>query len=264
MPLYYREIGCGERVVVILHGLYGSSDNWMTIAKKLQQNFRVILPDQRNHGRSFHNNEHTYNAMASDLLELLHQLKINKINLAGHSMGGKCAMKFAINYPELVESLAVIDIAPKKYVFDNTSLNNHPYIIDTLISINISDLSERSEIDSVLEKQIPDKALRSFLMKNIRRNKDNEFYWQLNLKALKNNLDEISDGFSHIETDNITKMPPSLFIKGKNSDYITSDDIPVIKRFFPNSEIITIPNASHWLHAEKPDCLVEVLTGFFD
>ena len=263
MSLYYREIGRGEHTIVILHGLYGSSDNWVTIAKKLQENFRVILPDQRNHGRSFHHSEHTYNAMASDLLELLQQLRINKICLAGHSMGGKCAMKFAMNYPEMVETLAVIDIAPKKYVFDNTSLNNHPYIINTLISTNISGLSERNEIDAVLEKQIPDKALRSFLMKNIRRNKGNEFYWQLNLEALKNNFDEISDGFSHIEADNDAITLPALFIKGEKSDYITSGDYPVIKHFFPNSEMITISETGHWLHAEKPDYLAEILTGFY-
>ena len=265
MSLYYREIGRGEHTIVILHGLYGSSDNWMTIAKKLQENFRVILPDQRNHGRSFHNSEHTYDAMASDLFELLNRLEINKIHLAGHSMGGKSAMRFAINFPEFVDSLAVIDIAPKKYVLNKTNFglaHNHSYIIDSLVSANISALSERSEIDSVLEKQLPDKALRSFLMKNIRRNNDSGFCWQLNLDALKNNLAEILDGFSHIEPNN--SAIPALFIKGENSDYVTSVDIPVIKRFFPNSEMITIPDTSHWLHAENPDCLIGILARFFE
>ena len=267
MSLFYREIGQGEQTVVILHGLYGSSDNWMTIAKKLSRNFRIILPDQRNHGHSFHHNIHSYEAMASDLLELLNQLKVSKICLAGHSMGGKSAMRFAINYPEMIDCLAVIDIAPKKYNFDEITPDivlNHCYIINSLISTNIQTLNSRNEIDLLLEKKIPNKALRSFLMKNIFRNSKNKFQWRLNLESLKNNLDEISDGFSNAESFiSLEKKPNVLFIKGETSSYIADNDIPVINHFFPNAKLITIPDTGHWLHAEKPDYLVKILTDFF-
>jgi pimeloyl-ACP methyl ester carboxylesterase len=269
MQLFSREVGNGPRTVVILHGLYGVSDNWMTIATSLSEKFRVILPDQRNHGRSPHQSEHTYEALASDLLDLFREKGLEKVILVGHSMGGKTAMRFTLDHPEFVEHLVVIDIAPKDYSkFANyaETTANHDYIIDAMLSVNPTPMANRSEIDAALKKLLPNKTLRQFLMKNIRRSPSGQYQWQLNLEALKINLPEIMDGFSKNDKGAATTRSevPSLFIKGGQSPYIKDEDSLIINRFFPKSQIVTIPNAGHWLHAEQPELFLKTLLYFID
>lgn len=269
MHLFSREVGNQERTIIILHGLYGASDNWMTIASSLSEKFRIILPDQRNHGRSPHNPNHTYDLLASDLHELIQAKELQKVILIGHSMGGKTAMRFALDYPHMVDHLVVIDIAPKDYSsFANYAqiTANHNIIIDSMISVDPSIMGSRNEIDAELRKHLPNKRLRQFLMKNIRRSALGSYQWQLNLEALKTNMPEIMDGFSKYKPDNnfIRSEVPALFIKGEQSPYILEEDSLVINRFFQKSQIITIPKAGHWLHAEQPDLLIKTLLYFLD
>ena len=268
MQLFSREVGNGPRTVVILHGLYGVSDNWMTIATSLSEKFRVILPDQRNHGRSPHQQEHTYEALASDLLDFFRENGLEKVILVGHSMGGKTAMRFTLDHPEFVEHLVVIDIAPKNYgKFANyaETTTNHDYIIDSMLSVDPAPMGNRSEINLALKNLLPNKTLRQFLMKNIRRTSTGKYQWQLNLEALKVNLPEIMDGFSNDGKGAPNRSEvPSLFIKGGQSPYIKDEDSLIINRFFPKSQIVTIPNAGHWLHAEQPDLFLNTILYFID
>jgi len=269
MQLFSREVGSSERTVIILHGLYGVSDNWMTIANNLSEKFRVILPDQRNHGRSPHHPEHTYEALATDLLELIDEKGLQKVILVGHSMGGKTAMRFALDHSELVEHMVVIDIAPKDYSrFANYAeiTANHDYMIDAMLSVDPTLMANRSEIDYAFKKLLPSKTLRQFLMKNIRRSTSGKYQWQLNLEALKTNLPEIMDGFSKDDRGSATVRSevPSLFIKGGQSPYIKDEDSLIINRFFPKSQIVTIPNAGHWLHTEQPELFLKTLLYFLD
>jgi esterase len=264
MHLFHREIGTGQRTIILLHGLYGASDNWLGIANQLGQNFRVILPDQRNHGRSPHHPTHTYEALAADLLELIREKKLAHVILIGHSMGGKTVMRFALDHPDLVDYLVVVDICPKNYSsFTNYGeiTNNHALILDALNSVDPSRLDSRSDIDNALRVHMPNDTLRRFLLKNIRHAAGGSYYWQLNLDALKQNLPEIMDGFSHLEGTH-KSMVNTLFIKGEKSPYVRNEDSLVINRFFPKSQIVTIPEAGHWLHAEQPVLFVKTLLYF--
>ncbi len=267
MELFYREKGAGPRTIIIIHGLYGSSDNWLSIANALENKYRVISIDQRNHGQSPHSNEHTYQAMADDLKALMVKLNIEKATLLGHSMGGKTAMRFCLEHPEMVTKLIVVDIAPKSYAsFSNYAeiTANHQKIIDTLLDVDPSKFSNRRDIDKALKSKFPDKRLRAFMMKNLKKQKDGSYAWELNLKALKNNISEIMDGFSKLPAKPEKSMPETIFIKGEKSPYIHDDDTMVINKFFPGSQIVTIPDAGHWIHAEQPELFIKTVKYFLD
>jgi esterase len=243
------------------------SDNWLTVARELENNFKIILIDQRNHGRSPHSDDHSYKAMANDLFELMQKLDIEKAILMGHSMGGKTVMRFCIEHPEMVEKQIVVDIAPKPYrSFSNYAevTADHNKITEALASINPSKFSNRKDIDEALKPAFPSKTLRAFMMKNLKRNKDGAYSWQINLKALKNNTNEIMDGFSQLKKTSEPKMPETIFIKGESSPYIHEDDTMAINKFFPGSQIVTIPEAGHWLHAEKTELFVKTVKYFLE
>jgi len=266
MELFFREKGQGDKTIIILHGLYGSSDNWMSVAGELEDQYRVILVDQRNHGRSPHSDLHTYEAMAKDLHSLMEKPGIDKAILIGHSMGGKTIMRFSMMYPEMVEKLIVVDIAPKSYrSFSNYAeiTVNHKKIIDESMAVDPSKFTSRHEIDQTLKEVFPDRRLRAFLMKNLKRKKEGGYAWQINFEALKNNLEEIMDGFSELNKPD-HKMPQTVFIKGEKSPYIQDDDTLVISKFFPGSQVVTIPDAGHWVHAEKQDIFVKTVKYFLD
>lgn len=267
MKLFYREKGEGHRVIIIVHGLYGASDNWLSVAKDLEDEFRVVLIDQRNHGRSPHKEEMTYENMTNDLFELMQQLKIEKAVLIGHSMGGKTVMRFSLEHPGMVEKLIVVDIAPKSYdSFSNYAevTADHQKIIDTLSAIDPTKYSSRQEIDKALKPSFPSKRLRTFMMKNLKRQKNGHYQWQINWEALKNNMDEIMDGFSSRESNSEKKMPEAIFIRGEQSPYIHDDDIMAINKFFPGSQVINIPKAGHWIHAEQHDLFVKTIKYFLN
>ncbi|PWD99840.1 alpha/beta fold hydrolase [Marinilabilia rubra] len=265
MELFFREKGQGNRTIIIVHGLYGASDNWLSVARELENDFRVIMVDQRNHGKSPHSEEHTYKTMADDLNQLMDKLNLEKAIMIGHSMGGKTVMRFCLEHPEKVEKMIVVDIAPKSYdSFSNYAevTANHKKIIEALAAIDPSQYGERKDIDKALSGSFPDKRLRAFLMKNLRREKNGTYSWQLNLEALKNNMQEIMDGFSNLNKGESEKMPETVFIKGENSPYINEDDTIFINNLFPGSQIVNIPEAGHWVHAEKPELFIKTIRYF--
>jgi pimeloyl-ACP methyl ester carboxylesterase len=260
MKLFFRKYGNGPPLI-ILHGLYGSSDNWVSIAKTLSDSFTVYLPDQRNHGQSPHSEIHDYNSMRDDLFELISDLKLKKFFLAGHSMGGKTAISFAIKWPEMLNGLLIADISP--FTNETTSLSafsQHFAILNVILSIDLNKISTRAEAETVLLEKIPSGKVRSFILKNLQRTPNNSFIWKLNASSLLKNLKKIMEGIK-LETDFSQQISgfPVIFLKGGDSDYLPPVDYRVIKNVFPAAEIIEIPGAGHWIHVDKPDEVVRNL-----
>lgn len=253
MKLHYRKYGEGP-ALVILHGLFGSGDNWTSIAKQLSDTFTVILPDQRNHGQSAHSEIHDYESMRDDLNELVSDLNLRRFFLAGHSMGGKTAMAYAVRWPEKLEGLVVADISP--FRGDDTSGSEHSYhgrILNAILSLDPDTMETREETDKELEKAGFPLAIRGFILKNLRRVSGNRFEWKINAPALLKNLGNImkpmdrQSVFSH----RVSGFPV-LFLRGSRSDYLPKSDFPDILNIFPAAEFIEIPEAGHWLHADNP------------
>ena len=247
----FKKLGEGTPII-ILHGLFGSLDNWLSIGKVLAENHSVYLPDLRNHGDSFHSDEFTYAAMAEDLREFIEQEDIQRPVVIGHSMGGKVAMKFAINYPDMFEKLIVADISPRAY------RPHHGDILEGLKSIDLAQIGSRKEADEALSKHIPEIGVRQFLLKNLTRGKDKQFKWRLNLPVIDAQIENVGEGLE----DRLATTKPTLFIRGGASNYIRDKDNIVIVAFFPNSEVKTIEGAGHWLHAEKPEVFIEMVQDF--
>lgn len=251
MKLYSQQLGDGEPLI-ILHGLFGSSDNWLTIGKQLAEHYTVYLLDLRNHGKSQHTNEFGYDNMALDVREFMQDHNLTSTVMIGHSMGGKVAMKTALEYPNRINKLIIVDIAPRKYDII------HNNIIESLLALKIVELTDRNHADRQLAKTIENPMLRKFLLKNLSRDKESGFKWQINLEAICKHLDQLGEQiFSNHQFNKAT-----LFIKGELSDYIIPEDEKEISLLFPNSEIKTIPKATHWLHAEKPELFIKYLLDF--
>ncbi|MFW6101193.1 MAG: alpha/beta fold hydrolase [Bacteroidota bacterium] len=266
MDLFFRQMGDGEPLV-ILHGLYGSSDNWMNIGKILSDSYSVYLVDQRNHGHSPHTYKHNYPAMRDDLLEFMKKQGIEKADLIGHSMGGKTAMFFSVAYPEMVHKMIVVDIAPTPYQMltePNPQALNHLNIINALNNLDIAQISTIKEADNQLSGFIPYQRVRQFLLKNLKRDKDGTFKWLLNIETLRNELPAILDGLNpdNYQSNNADISFPVLFIKGENSDYIQQKDREAILKIFPDAGIQTIAGAGHWVHAEKRTEFLQTVRQF--
>ena len=266
MRLFYREEGEGFPVVII-HGLYGSSDNWLTVAKKLSSSYRVYIIDQRNHGRSPNSEEHNYEALTNDLGEFFADRRIDKAIVIGHSMGGKTAMSFAADFPEHIEKLVIVDIAPKNYFLLNEESQYylHNNILRAMLEIDFSKIDSRKQIENFLNERIDGSQVVLFLLKSIHRNKEtNQFEWRLNAPVLYENLDEIISGVNAHWFDD--RLPiynyPVMFLKGANSNYILAEDFPSILRIYPEAKIVEIPDAGHWLHAEQPQLFMDAIWNF--
>lgn len=251
MKLNYKQFGQGEPII-ILHGLFGTLDNWQTIAKKLAENHMVFIIDQRNHGKSPHSDEFSYKIMAEDLKEFMFQHHIYEAIIIGHSMGGKVAMRFALDYPDMVSKLIVVDIAPKKYK------GGHQTIFEAMFDLDLENLTDRRAIDEALKVKIPDDGIRLFLMKNLARQKEGGYRWKMNLPVLYRNYQEI---LSTIEVDDAYD-DEVLFIRGGQSKYIRDEDILDIQEIFPLMQLETIPNTGHWLHAEAPKIFIKIVNNF--
>lgn len=252
MKLFFRKSGSG-RPLVILHGLFGISDNWAGLAKQWAEHFTVYAVDLRNHGQSPHADEWNYTVMAEDLLELFGDEKLSDVTLLGHSMGGKAAMRLALDYPMAVSKLIVSDIAPKAYA------ENNRHVVNALLNVQIDQLNSRKEAEAILTAELNDNGTVQFLLKNLfwRENPDGtkKLGWRLNLDVIARNLihvGEATDWPAPCEVE-------TLFIRGERSNYILPEDEPEIKRIFPNAEILTIPNAGHWVHADNPKAMYEAV-----
>ncbi len=251
MQLNYQSYGEGHPLI-ILHGLFGSLDNWQTMSQKFGEFYKVFAVDQRNHGSSPHSDILNYQVMAEDLKEFLQSHNLPSTYLLGHSMGGKTAMQFAATYPEKVDKLIVVDIAPKVYN------PQHDEIFEALCSLDLQTFSSRKEIDAALAQEIGSRAVRGFLLKNVARDDSGTFKWKMNLDAIYKNYNHINKG---LET-NRTFEKPTLFIKGERSDYIQEEDTAIIKELFPHATIVTIARAGHWVHAEAPTKFGRVVRDF--
>lgn len=252
--LYAKIIGEGKPLI-ILHGFLGMSDNWKTLgAKYASAGFQSHLVDQRNHGRSFHSQEFHYDLLASDLKSYMQEHNLVKAHILGHSMGGKTAMQFACNYPEMSEKLIVADIAPKFYP------PHHQSIIDGLNSLNFDEIDSRGAADEALSAHINEWGIRQFLLKNLYWIEKGKLALRFNLDVLSTKMEEIGENIGSTNSFN----GPTLFLKGDRSEYIVQADLAEIEKHFPNAKLQTIENAGHWLHAENPNQFLEKTLQFLN
>jgi esterase len=262
MRLFFRKSGSGDPIV-ILHGLYGSSDNWHSISRKLAEEFTVYTVDQRNHGQSPHHPEHNYEVLGEDLKAFILEQALDKPIILGHSMGGKTALAFGMKYPEMVKKMIVVDISPLGYSYKAYSAesSSHERIIYALQSIDPALLASREEADAILQKTIAPAAIRQFLLKNLKRSTEG-FYWALNIQALAENLPAIYSGILPENMNVALPQFPLIFIKGEYSVYIRKKDEEAIHQYFPWAEIEVIPEAGHWVHAEQPEAFLHAVRNF--
>ena len=254
MKLFYREYGEG-RPVVILHGLLGISDNWVAFSRRLSaEGYRVLIPDQRNHGHSPHHPVLNYYALTDDLSEFIETHRLQDPVILGHSMGGKVAMRYTLEHPDTVEKIIVVDTSLRPYY----RFNYHLKLIDAMLSVDLDALSNREDVEKQLIGKISDHRLVQFLLKNLARKEKGKFVWRPNLTAISNNVDAMYDGvFYSTRFDK-----PALFIRGGKSDYILDEDIPAIMQNFPEAILKTIENGTHWVHADEPEIFYREVSGF--
>ncbi|WP_282073524.1 alpha/beta fold hydrolase [Polaribacter atrinae] len=251
-PILHSTIKGQGIPLLILHGYFGMSDNWKTLGNQFSETYQVHLIDQRNHGRSFHEDEFNYEVLVEDLYAYIQHYKLEKVYIIGHSMGGKTAMLFAVTYPELVDKLIVVDISPRQYQ------PHHNAILAGLNSIDFSIEDARRKVDKKLATLIPELGVRQFLLKNVYWKEKGQLAFRFNLESLTDNNPEVGEAlpsFTVFEKD-------TLFLKGENSNYITQDEEPIIEAHFPNSKIVEIKNAGHWLHAENPKQFYDEVSTF--
>ena len=242
VDLFFRREGHGTPIVV-LHGLFGSSDNFGHIGRTLSADFDMILVDERDHGRSPHTGHINYPLMAEDVHALFSKLGLKEAVLVGHSMGGKTAMAFAQRWPELLKHLVVLDIGPREY-----PIGEHAAIIEALSTSAPANKTSRAEMEAHLAQYVPERGVVQFLMKSLYWETPGKLAWRFNVPLLQR---EIGNILGTSGPDLVTV--PTLFIRGGKSPYIPREDVPQIKEQFPNSRMETIAYAGHWVHAQAPD-----------
>jgi len=253
IKMIYSKIEGTGKPLLILHGFLGMSDNWKTMGTQFAANgFQVHLLDLRNHGKSFHSEEFSYEIMAQDVFNYCQANNLKKVNILGHSMGGKTAMLFAIKYPEMVEKLIIADIGPKFYP------QHHQTILEGLNAVDFSLKPSRSEVEEIISKYITDIGTRQFLLKSLYWQEPGQLAFRFNLDVFNKKIEEIGQPLP----ENAIFSKPTLFIRGGNSNYILDEDFENIKHHFPNSSIETIPSVGHWLHAENPQLFYELTSSF--
>ncbi|MDT0686251.1 alpha/beta fold hydrolase [Autumnicola psychrophila] len=254
MKLHSTILGEGTPFL-ILHGFLGMSDNWKTLGNSIsEKGYEVHLIDQRNHGKSPHSDDFNYNLLAEDIQDYCKEKNLERIILLGHSMGGKTAMLTAFMNSELVEKLIVVDIAPKYYA------PHHQEILDGLTALDEATITSRGDAEDFLEEFVPDKPTRLFLLKNLYWETKEKLALKLNLKVLKENIEDLGAALPV----QYTYDKPTLFIKGGNSRYIKEEDWKAIKEQFSKAELVTIPGAGHWVHSEKRKDFLKALMDFLE
>ncbi|MFT7114634.1 MAG: esterase [Candidatus Azotimanducaceae bacterium] len=253
MILHSRIIGEGQPLL-ILHGLFGQSDNWQTLGKVFAEHYQVHLIDQRNHGHSFHADEWNYDVMADDLFAYIQHHNLVSINIIGHSMGGKTVMHFAVSNPSLIEKLIVVDIAPKAYA------PHHETILAGLEAIDFEKINSRKGADAAMAQHIPIPSVRQFLLKNLYWIEKEKLAWRFNLPVISANIKNVGEALPERAFADI----PVLFAHGAKSDYIIDGDDDLILNHFPQAQIVEIPNAGHWIHAENPKGFHEACENFLE
>ena len=244
--------------VVFLHGLFGQGRNWTAVAKAISPLARVMLVDLPNHGRSAWTDRFSYPEMADQLADLLRTDGSGAAYaVVGHSMGGKVAMMLALRYPELVDRLAVVDVAP----VPTSEISHFARYVEGMRSMDLAGLTDRAQADTQLEPYVPDPRIRSFLLQNLRRGSrpGEGWRWQMNLELLGDHLDEMGDW------PDLTAVPyrgPVLWLAGADSDYVRPEYAPVMRSLFPRVQLVTIKDAGHWLHTDQPAVFLSVLRRF--
>ena len=254
MLLHFQEFGQG-RPVIILHGLFGSARNWQGIARSLAENHRVITPDLRNHGQSFHENSMSYIDMADDIITLCDHLNLSDAILIGHSMGGKVAMTVALTHPEQFSALIIVDIAPFDY--------EHSFhdLVEAMLNMDLKNLKNRAGAEAELKKITNDINIIQFILQNLIRVEGN-FCWRINLDTISASLTSLSQFPENLKTRSC--RIPSLFLGGSESAYLTSMHNTAIYRHFPAAEITMIEGSGHWLHVEKPKEFLHEVKNFIN
>ncbi|MCX6305199.1 MAG: alpha/beta fold hydrolase [Bacteroidetes bacterium] len=255
MKLFCRRFGTGQPVV-ILHGLFGLSDNWVSFGRQLGDHYSVYIPDLRNHGQSPHSKVFDFPSLEDDLVELVEENELESIFLVGHSLGGKTAMFFALHHPALVKKLVVVDISLRK----SPPNREHQLLLNAMMAVDFGAATSRSDVDKQLHATVKSSKLRQFLLKNVYWRDRHSLGWRLNLQAINENLLSVFEGVS---------VPgsypgPTLFIRGGLSDYVAETDIGDLKIKFPGAEVKTIANASHWVHADAPGEFYDIVKDFLD
>lgn len=256
VPLHFRRLGAvGATPVVILHGLFGTSDNWGSVGKELGEPstpdapaFDVFLVDLRDHGRSPHTDGTSYPIMAADVYAMITKLGLKDVVLVGHSMGGKVAMVFAQQWPQLLQRLVVVDISPREHE------NNHAHIIEAMLTADLSAGRTRKEVEAHVAGLVKEPGVVQFLLKNLYWKTEEQLAWRVNAALLKEDLSAI---LAAIGPERV--RVPTVFIRGGQSDYILREDLPAIAEQFPNSRVVTVPFAGHWVHAQAPDEVVALI-----
>ncbi len=251
MQLHVTEYGQGDPLI-LLHGLFGLSDNWHTLGKRFGEQWRVLIPDLRNHGRSPHSSVMNFDVMAGDITELMDARGVATAYVLGHSLGGKVAMKLALTQPERVQRLIVADIAPRAY------LPHHLVIFQGLFGLDFKGVKTRGEADDILAQKIPSVEIRQLLLKNLQPAPEGGYRWKFNLTGLYQNYDLLIAAIK----SKTAYTEATLFIRGEKSDYILDSDLPDIRKLFPKARFLTIPDAGHWVHAVAPQAFYEAVVEF--
>lgn len=256
MQLHYKKYSEQGQPLIVLHGLFGSQSNWGWHCKQLAEKFAVIGVDLRNHGESAHAPEHNYQVMAEDIKELLSSLNIPSAYFLGHSMGGKVAMELALTYPDLVDRLLVVDIAPVLYT---DKADGHMQVMAGMNALDLGSIQSRTEAETALVPYIEDEATRKFIVTNLVREGDSGFAWRLNLPVIEANYKRLME---KPQGSNVFEAP-TLFVKGELSPYVQAKHEAQILELFPNAGVKIISEAGHWLHADKPQAFQKVAMDFF-
>jgi esterase len=253
MKLFYRQAGETGPAIVILHGVFGSADNWLTVSKQIaDKGYRVFMLDQRNHGRSPWSDDFGYLEMAADLHEFLEDQQITDPILIGHSMGGKSVMQYAMSYPDAWKKMVVVDIAPRFYPI------HHDGILKGMNLMPLDTIRTRQEAEDFFARYEDNPGTRAFILKNLARADGGGFAWRLNLPVLTKEIGTVGGELIGIRpTDK-----PVLFLRGEKSTYITPEDEAEIHRIFRHATIETIAGAGHWVQADQPAAFTEAVLRF--